>query len=39
MVTLQKYLDQLRSLPDEPTIEPELKPERQKQDKKIRRVQ
>lgn len=38
MATLAKYLQQLRSLPDEVPIEPELKPERQKQDKKIRWV-
>ncbi|GBF92152.1 peptidyl-prolyl cis-trans isomerase [Raphidocelis subcapitata] len=39
MAGLKKYLDQLRSLPEEVPIEPELKPERQKQDKKIREEQ
>jgi hypothetical protein len=36
MTDLKKYLQQLRALPEEVPIEPELKPERQKQDKKIR---
>jgi hypothetical protein len=36
MANLKKYLEQLRSLPEEAPVEPELKPERQKQDKKIR---
>lgn len=35
--SLKKYLDQLRSRPgEESPVEPELKPERQKHDKKIR---
>ena len=38
MATLIKYLQQLRSLPEEVPIEPELKPERLKQDKRIRCV-
>lgn len=38
MAGLKKYLEQLRSLPAEAAIEPDLKPDRQKQDKKIRRA-
>jgi hypothetical protein len=36
MAELKRYLNQLRSLPEEVPIEPDLKPERQKQDKKIK---
>jgi hypothetical protein len=36
MSKLQQYLERLRALPEEVPIEPELKHERQKQDKKIK---
>ncbi|KAI8469652.1 MAG: hypothetical protein J3K34DRAFT_512676 [Monoraphidium minutum] len=39
MAALKKYLQQLQALPDEAPIEPELKPQRQKQDKRIREEQ
>jgi hypothetical protein len=36
MAALQKYLERLKAVEEEVPIEPDLKPERQKQDKKIR---